>query len=94
MICCRNAIAAAVALIGLATLDASSEAKAGDESTNAAFATGTGNRPGPRGINTCGIAGGGVPLCWGANLNGQLGDGWCVIDTWTSRQARDAFLGD
>jgi hypothetical protein len=37
MIGCRNAIAAAVALIGLATFDAASEAKAGDESSNAAY---------------------------------------------------------
>ncbi|NNF13354.1 MAG: hypothetical protein HKN72_09030 [Gemmatimonadetes bacterium] len=25
--------------------------------------------------HTCGLAGGGVPVCWGQNLNGQVGDG-------------------
>jgi hypothetical protein len=37
MVSCRNGIIAAVALIGLITLDAASHANAGDETTNAAY---------------------------------------------------------
>jgi hypothetical protein len=26
------------------------------------------------------------------HVNGKLGDGWCVVDYWTSKDARDAFM--
>jgi hypothetical protein len=38
------------------------------------------------------VSGGGVPDHLGFHVNGRLGDGWCVVDTWDSKAARDAFL--
>ena len=37
-------------------------------------------------------AGGEVPEACVFHVNGQLGDGWCVLDYWSSRSARDEFM--
>jgi hypothetical protein len=34
----------------------------------------------------------GVPEHLGYHVNGKLGNGWCIVDTWDSKASRDAFL--